>query len=312
MGMVEQARLEQLIALEREDPALGQAADLERRTRTLPERGMRRAVVVEHIEGLDEVELVALLAGILWRSMEGEPGARVLLQELALEPSIFEELPYERVGRAYAIAREGGLAGVAAMFLGDRANQNPSVDEAFKGNQHLDIPLGVRRAAARSGDRNLLDRLLHDRDHRVIRILLDNPRIVERDVIRVAASRPQRPEVLAAVATHARWSARYRVRKALACNPYTPAPIARRLLPTLQGQDLVHAAEAGGSGPGVQEEVRALMDNRRNRTRSARRGALAAWREIVTEQLVEGQSLDEALAAALAVLDEHGAGEEGP
>ena len=44
--------------------------------------------------------------------------------------------------------------------------------------------------------------------------------------------------MLSLVAAHRKWASRYRVRKALACNPYTPATVARRLLPTLMRQDL--------------------------------------------------------------------------
>ena len=56
--------------------------------------------------------------------------------------------------------------------------------------------------------------------------------------VKIAAARPTRADVLGLVASHRKWASRYRVRKALACNPYTPASVARRLLPTLMRQDL--------------------------------------------------------------------------
>ena len=62
--------------------------------------------------------------------------------------------------------------------------------------------------------------------------------LVERDVVSVAARRPTRSEILEIISRHRKWASRYRVRKALACNPYTPHQISRRLLSTLMYQDV--------------------------------------------------------------------------
>ncbi len=218
---------------------------LERLLPCLSERSMRRAVVVERVQPLSAPELVMFITALLRRVATGFSGARAILQELAAEPHVFRQMPYERIQEAYALAAEQGPPEVAQFFLGAEACSNPTMDEAFVGNEHLDMPLGTRRSAARTTDRNTLDRLLHDRDHRVIAILLENPRLVERDVIKIVAMRPTRPEILEVIARHRRWSSRYAVRKALACNPYTPAPITRRLLPVLLRQDVRFALEAG-------------------------------------------------------------------
>jgi hypothetical protein len=162
-------------------------------------------------------------------------------------------VPYLVRERAYGIATELDRAEIAAMFLTSGENPNPTASEAMTGNEYASESVGERCAAARRRDRDKLDRLLHDRDHRVIQILLDNPLIREPDVVKVAAMRPTRPEVLEVIARHRRWASRYKVRKAIACNPHTPAPIARRLIPTLLRQDL-HAVATAGSIP---DEVRA-------------------------------------------------------
>ena len=81
-------------------------------------------------------------------------------------------------------------------------------------------------------------------------------------MVRIAAMRPTNPDVLSALARHARWSANYRVRKALACNPYTPRPLAIRLLPSLLVQDLRLALQSVDLDPAVEEEVRRLLDSR--------------------------------------------------
>ncbi len=214
-----------------------QVDDLERRITALRERAMRRSVAVEAISVLDAPELVAFLDVLLRRVAAGQGSSREVLQEMALEPVVFTDLPYEHLRASYQVARDGGLTQVAGFFLGNPVRP-VTVADAADDNQHLDLPLGVRRSAARASDRFTLDRLVHDRNPKVIALLLDNPRIVERDVIKIAAARPTSADVLALIAGHRKWASRYRVRKALACNPYTPAPVARRLLPTLMRQDL--------------------------------------------------------------------------
>ncbi len=236
-----------------------QIADLERRVAGLREPHMRRAVTVELVAELGPRQLVAFLVLILDRNRRGHGPARTVLQQLALEPTVFQEMPYERVQAAYSAARESDLDSVAQLFLGAALKQHIDDNDDSLSNRHLDLPLGNRRALARGRDRNVLDRLMHDQDHRVVALLLDNPRVVELDVVRMAAMRPTRAAVLQCIARHRRWSTRYRVRKALACNPWTPEAIARRLLPTLMRQDVRHALDAGVLPPELELEARRVL-----------------------------------------------------
>jgi len=252
-------------------PLGGLLRRLEQQTTAVPERAMRRTLAQERLLSLDDVELVGFLALLLKRIGAGHAASRQVLQELALEPSLFQELPYERVESAYSLAQSVELGGVARMFLGSALETGLSDRRDGSDNLHLDLPLGTRTSAARGRDRFKLDRLLHDRNPKVIAALLDNPRLIERDVVKIAAMRPTRSEILEVVAAHARWSARYRVRKALACNPHTPTAIARRLLPTLMVQDLVLAIEAGVFPAEIRPEVTALVRQRRAAARAASR-----------------------------------------
>lgn len=235
---------------------------LERLLDGVQERAFRRTVVRDALQSLSAEALVATLVLLVDRARQGNGRARAVLQELALEPTVYEQMPYARVKAAYALAQAHGCDDVARMFISALDDRNPTADEAFTGNDHMDAPAGVRRSAARSTDRFKLDRLVHDRDHRVIAILLDNPRITERDVVKISAMRPTRPEVLTTVARHRRWSSRYRVRKAIALNPSTPAPIARRLVPTLLRQDLESLMDTGGVSEELREHARALLAER--------------------------------------------------
>ena len=235
---------------------------LERMLDGVQERPFRRTVVRDALQDLSAEALVATLVLLVDRARQGQGRARAVLQELALEPTVYEQMPYARVQAAYALARAHGCDDVARMFISALDDRNPTADEAFTGNDHMDAPAGVRRSAARGKDRFQLDRLVHDRDHRVIAILLDNPRITEQDVVKIAAMRPTRPEVLTTVARHRRWSSRYTVRKAICLNPSTPAPIARRLVPTLMRQDLLSLLETGGVNDELRTQARSLLAER--------------------------------------------------
>jgi hypothetical protein len=100
------------------------------------------------------------------------------------------------------------------------------------------LTLGERKSLARTHDRTLLARVLRDPHPDVIKILLDNPTVVEADVVRLCARRPSRPDVLNEVFLHQRWVLRYRVRLSLALNPFTPEEVALQILPHLSAADL--------------------------------------------------------------------------
>ena len=145
------------------------------------------------------------------------------------------------------------------MLLVGGPKSNPTVAEASMENEYASESVGERCSAARGRDRFKLDRLLHDRDYRVIRVLLENPLLVERDVVKIAAMRPTRPEILEHVAKHRKWASRYPVRKAIGSNPHTPLSVARRLLPSLLRQDLRAISQAGSISVELRELARSLL-----------------------------------------------------
>jgi hypothetical protein len=115
------------------------------------------------------------------------------------------------------------------------------------------VPLGERKSLARRPDRDTLHRMLLDPHPDVIRRCLANPRLVEDDVIRLAARRPGRAEVLAEIA-RSRWVHRPRIRMTLVMNPATPLEVVVRLLGLLLRPELAMAA----GSPGVAATVRAV------------------------------------------------------
>jgi len=81
----------------------------------------------------------------------------------------------------------------------------------------------------------------------VIRQLLENPRLTEDDVVRMAARRPARLEVLEAIAQNGRWLSRPRVRLSVLFNPGSPPAMTMPLLAVCTRNELaevLHSSDA--------------------------------------------------------------------
>jgi len=99
-----------------------------------------------------------------------------------------------------------------------------------------------------------LQRLFADPDPAVMRRLLQNPRLTEDDVVRFAAQRPGRSDVIAEIARAVRWAHRPRVRMALVMNAATPIEMAVRIAGLLLRPELLLVARS----PAVPAVVRAV------------------------------------------------------
>jgi len=116
------------------------------------------------------------------------------------------------------------------------------------------LTLGERKALARRPDRAMMDRRLRDPHPDVIRMVLANPKVVEEDVLALAARRPCRPDVLTELARSPRWLHRPRIRMALVLNPDTPLEIAA----PIAGLLVRHELRLVATSPTVAPAVRAL------------------------------------------------------
>jgi hypothetical protein len=116
------------------------------------------------------------------------------------------------------------------------------------------LTLGERKSLARRPDRETMQRLLADPHPAVIHRLLRNPRVLEDDVVRLAARRPGHGAVLAEIARSTRWVHRPRVRLAIVMNPAAPPEIAARIVGLLLRPELTLVARS----PAVPAPVRAV------------------------------------------------------
>jgi hypothetical protein len=122
------------------------------------------------------------------------------------------------------------------------------------------LSLGERRALARRPSRATLDKLMNDPHPMVVRILLNNPRITEEDVVLVAARRPATPEVTVEIAKA--WSHHGRVRLTVVLNPGSPPAVSVPLLGLLVRSELAEAKSAADLPAPVRATARDLHELR--------------------------------------------------
>jgi hypothetical protein len=99
------------------------------------------------------------------------------------------------------------------------------------------LAVGERVTIARSASPHVVQVLRHDPTPRVISALLDNPRLVEGDLLPLASGENVNPPVLAVILGHRKWGHCYPVRVAVVRNPRAPLTLALQHLPMLKKVD---------------------------------------------------------------------------
>ena len=100
------------------------------------------------------------------------------------------------------------------------------------------LTLGERISSARRCSQALIKVLLRDPDPKVFEALLVNQRLREEDLVDLVISEEATVDQLRLLASDAKWSFRYAIRKALVLNPVTPRAVAAAQLRFLSSRDL--------------------------------------------------------------------------
>lgn len=168
----------------------------------------------------------------------------------------------EKVERVRQAARSRADRLVQALCAsGAPRREYDRQEEKFVDRRMNGLPLGQRRTLSRARDVDLLARLAHDQDPRVVRELLANPRVTEREALIAAARRPTRPAVLEEVLA-SRFGLSRRVRCALAHNPYASVALSVQALASLTVPDLRAVAADEHVLAEVRSHARALIVGR--------------------------------------------------
>jgi hypothetical protein len=209
-----------------------------------------------------------LLEALMDRRKAGDGKADEALAAVGVALSELGEV--EAASDLYQAARDLGREDVARLLM------RPAPAKAFDPREERSVDhemrkvaLGTRKQMARLADPVIRARLLADPDPGVIANLLRHPRLTEPEVVRIAARRPARPEVLTEVFKNPRWRVRGRVRVALANNPYTPTEIALKLVPLLTLPEVRELAQSRTLHPEVLRSARERLTDAAHRRKVA-------------------------------------------
>jgi hypothetical protein len=207
---------------------------------SLGEPGLRLGWLTAELGHMPRREAATLLNAVLEESEAAEPDAREVLLTIAL--LLVHPEQAELVDALRAEASENQLFGLSRAL---RRGPPPSIHAPPPEEQRIpdygvgrELTLGERKSLARRPDRRSFDKLVLDPHPHVIRQLLENPKMIEDDAIRLATIRPARADVIRELARSHRWLSRPRVRMAILLNPGSPAEVAMPLLGLCNREEL--------------------------------------------------------------------------
>jgi len=204
--------------------------------------------------------IVDILSEVREKALLGDEAFLRLYNSLVLPDVFADVLGKAKVSELIDAAQAREMYDVVAFFL-EIPNESASFFpfQPFLDGTLKETPLGMRKALARKPDFKLLKRIARDQDHRVIKILLDNPRMTEPDVARIGATRPTSPQVLEVIAGHPRWGTRYSIKKVVVFNPHSPLSLSLRLLAFMTLQDLEEVANSPDLDPLLKRQAELII-----------------------------------------------------
>lgn len=220
---------------------------LARSTSGLREPKQRALKIIRTLKDREPIDIARFLKAILSSTSRRHSHLSRTHLDLVGHRRAFEGFGYEGLANIYAAANDQGWDNVKELLRPDRSKDNGDEEKPESFAKRLtSLTLGQRKSLSRTTKRRDLEVLVWDSDPLVIRELLLNPRITERDVVRAAARHKAPPKVLEEICRSDRWIPYYNVRKALVFNPRTPIAYSLGFFEHLRQKD-VSLLLAGGT-----------------------------------------------------------------
>ncbi len=127
-------------------------------------------------------------------------------------------------------------------------------------SQIVSMTLGEKIALARRAHRAILPTLISGGDGQVLSALLDNPRLVENDILVMLNTAEPPPEFFAELARHRKWGQYLRVRRAIVECPHSPLPLALSVLVQLPTSELRRVIARPDLPEKVRDAARLLLE----------------------------------------------------
>ncbi len=219
--------------------------------KALPDPAMGLALLGRRLTPLKPRRVAQFLDIIYKKTLPKEAAKKILA--LLIDPADLKGiLGEQRCRQVYMASIELELDKVSRLFTDLPPHKaGPSGYDKEEEARMESTTLGERRSMSKLNIKDTIDRLLSDPDPMVITNILNNPRVTEREILKIASKRPNSPNILKLVATHRVWSKRYAVKVAIASNPYSLPRISIALLELLLTQDLKAIAEDANIHPQV-------------------------------------------------------------
>ncbi len=237
------------------------AQQLARQLSALEDLDLRSRRAAEALRSLEPVVAVVLLVDLLRAAGERSTPAASALEGVLR--ALRAELDEDYRAALRAAAEEANAPQVLALVSAAAATRSFDHDrEQWVDREMRARTLGMRKQLARAQDRDLLARLATDQDASVLRNLLLNPRLTEREVLVAASRRPARAAALEEIFRSRRWGQNRRVRRALALNPYSPPTLGVAALALLTAPDLREVMADSHLAAEVRGQARRLLAQR--------------------------------------------------
>ena len=112
------------------------------------------------------------------------------------------------------------------------------------------------------GDREARNILIRDPNRLVSSAVVNNPRISEQEIEKIASMRSISEDILRQIASNRQWSRSYNVMHSLAKNPRTPISNVMTIMSRLQLRDLVSLSKNRNVSDAVRRHARRLLSAR--------------------------------------------------
>ncbi|MDH3975682.1 MAG: class I SAM-dependent methyltransferase [Deltaproteobacteria bacterium] len=227
----------------------------------LSEKEMRSASLAERFNAVKAETVVEILNEFCTKASEKKgPYVEIMNNCIDME-KMREVLGLEKMSNIYVAAKTLGYDNVVRLLMNPPPKGKKYSEFDFvEGQVTHDITLGEKRSLAKGIDKDTLDRIIYDEDPIVIKNLLSNPRITERDVLKIASKRPIKPEILKVIFESKKWLSRYVVKRALLLNPFTPTGIALGLVNFMHYKDLKLIGSSKYLHHELQDSARDLLE----------------------------------------------------
>ena len=189
-------------------------------------------------------------------------GTQMIREKLAGFPGL---------SNAQAMNLLGSLSWAALIAVAQTPKTPALVRRQAERKLILQVPsmsLGEKIAMARRAHRALFPALIAGCDDQILMALLDNPRLVENDLVVLINIGNPPVEFISVVARHQRWGKCYGVRKAIVECPHSPLPLALSVLVQLPKSDQKRLADRDNVPARVRSAAAALWARSQNDDRS--------------------------------------------